>query len=98
MLAMVLSQLRRVQPVPKNDLSGKTVVVTGANCGIGLEAVKHFATMNPARLIIACRNQEKGETALKCAPLHLIIVYVLTVFQISGRTRDGLQEGRALAS
>lgn len=46
------------------DLSGKTVIVLGANVGLGFEAAKHFARMNPGKLILACRSQEKGEAAL----------------------------------
>ncbi|VDC02779.1 unnamed protein product [Peniophora sp. CBMAI 1063] len=51
-------------PVLKADLSGKVVIVTGANVGLGFEAVKHFARMNPAKIVIACRSQAKGEAAL----------------------------------
>ncbi|KAI0790801.1 hypothetical protein C8Q75DRAFT_760737 [Abortiporus biennis] len=47
-------------PVIQRDLSGKTVAIIGANTGIGLEAAKHFARMNPARLILGCRTHEKG--------------------------------------
>ncbi|TFK25282.1 short-chain dehydrogenase [Coprinopsis marcescibilis] len=50
-------------PVVTADLSGKTVVVTGGNSGIGLHTAKHFATMNPGKLIIACRSEEKGRAA-----------------------------------
>jgi len=45
------------------NLSGKSVIVVGANTGIGFEAVKHFAKMKPARLILACRNEKKGQDA-----------------------------------
>lgn len=41
------------------DLSGRTVIVVGTNVGIGLEAAKHFAKMNPKRLICTSRNAEK---------------------------------------
>lgn len=47
------------------DLSGKTVVVIGANAGLGYHAAKHFASMNPARVILGCRSKEKAETAAK---------------------------------
>ncbi|KAK7458152.1 hypothetical protein VKT23_010060 [Stygiomarasmius scandens] len=63
--AMNEEHSRPMPPVVSADLSGKTVIVTGANTGIGLEAAKHFARMNPGKLIIACRSQEKGEDAKK---------------------------------
>lgn len=56
-------QKRPTPPVVKVDLTGKVVVVVGANTGLGFEAAKHFAEMNPARLILTCRNAEKGEEA-----------------------------------
>lgn len=45
------------------DLSGKTVIVIGANVGLGYEAAKHFASMKPTRVILGCRTKEKAETA-----------------------------------
>ncbi|GLB43401.1 putative protein CC1G_02706 Coprinopsis cinerea okayama7 130 [Lyophyllum shimeji] len=57
-------QLKAVPPVAEADLKGKTVMVTGANTGLAFEATKHFARMNPARLIIAARNKAKGEAAI----------------------------------
>ncbi|KAF8350273.1 hypothetical protein F5887DRAFT_423188 [Amanita rubescens] len=51
-------------PVVTADLERKTVVVTGANTGLGFEASKHFARMNPGKLILACRSQQRGEAAL----------------------------------
>ncbi|KAJ7027177.1 hypothetical protein C8F04DRAFT_1399627 [Mycena alexandri] len=46
------------------DLAGKTVLVLGANTGLGLEAAKHFAATNPDRLILACRSASKGQAAV----------------------------------
>lgn len=44
------------------DLTGKTVIVTGGNSGLGFEAVKALAEKS-ARVIIACRSIEKGKDA-----------------------------------
>lgn len=45
------------------DQTGKTAVVTGANSGLGYETVRGLARKN-ANIIMACRNQEKGQAAL----------------------------------
>lgn len=58
-----LDQMAPLPPVLTTDLAGKSVMVTGANTGIGFEAAKHFARMKPARLILACRSEQKGMDA-----------------------------------
>ena len=45
---------------PTVDLSGKVVVVTGANTGIGYETAKALAVMG-AHTIFACRSQQRSE-------------------------------------
>ena len=44
-------------------LDGKTVIITGANSGIGLETAVDMAKRN-ARVILACRSVERGKAAL----------------------------------
>ncbi|KAJ5690024.1 hypothetical protein N7462_004416 [Penicillium macrosclerotiorum] len=48
------------QEVPEVDLTGKWVIITGANSGIGFEAAKTFAKMG-ANLVLGCRNPPKWE-------------------------------------
>ena len=64
-LGFIKDQRWKVAPVEHVDLTGKTVVVVGANVGLGFEAAKHFASMNPKRLVLGCRSQEKGQVALQ---------------------------------
>jgi NAD(P)-dependent dehydrogenase (short-subunit alcohol dehydrogenase family) len=49
-----------VENIP--DLTGKVVVVTGGNSGLGYESVKAFSEKG-AEVILTSRSTEKGETA-----------------------------------
>ena len=44
------------------DLTGKVIVITGGNSGLGFEAAKMFAEKN-AEVVLTSRSIEKGETA-----------------------------------
>ena len=50
---------------PVQDLSGRVILITGANAGLGKESARQLALMRPAKVILACRNLQKGEKAKK---------------------------------
>src|SRR2546423_1350281 len=56
-------QLFQKPTLPKADLTGQTIIVTGANTGLGLDASKHLVRLNVSYLILACRSLSKGEAA-----------------------------------
>ena len=45
------------------DLTGKVIIVTGANGGLGFESAKEFSRKG-AQTILACRNMDKAQAAL----------------------------------
>jgi retinol dehydrogenase-12 len=55
------SQLKTL-PYPDRDCTGKTVIITGANIGLGKEAARHFVRLN-AKVILAVRSITRGEEA-----------------------------------
>ncbi|KAI0183716.1 short-chain dehydrogenase/reductase [Xylaria flabelliformis] len=48
---------------PNVSFSGKTVLVTGANTGLGFQAAQKYAALGADRLILGVRSQAKGEEA-----------------------------------
>lgn len=46
------------------DQSGRTIVITGANTGLGYETARVLSAQG-ARVLIACRSQKKAEDAIK---------------------------------
>ena len=59
------SQFIEYPPEPTKTYTGQTVVVTGANSGLGLEAARWFVKLDAKKVILAVRSQAKGEAAQK---------------------------------
>jgi retinol dehydrogenase-12 len=62
-------------PIPTTSFASKTVIITGANSGLGREAAKHIVGLGASKVILGCRNKTKGnktkgeiENSLKCSP------------------------------
>ncbi|PQE23579.1 short-chain dehydrogenase protein [Rutstroemia sp. NJR-2017a BVV2] len=57
------SQLFKTPAYPTQSFADQTIIVTGSNVGLGLEAARHFYRLNCAKLILAVRSAAKGESA-----------------------------------
>ena len=77
---------------PTGDMTGKTVVVTGANSGIGFETSLGLARLG-AKVIMVCRDPQRGEVArlavadVAATPPTLMIADLLSTAAI--RTLSG---------
>ncbi|KAK0650040.1 hypothetical protein B0T16DRAFT_411069 [Cercophora newfieldiana] len=55
----------KIPPTPSGtDARGKTIIITGANSGLGFEAARQFLLLGASRIILACRSLEKGQQAI----------------------------------
>lgn len=62
-LSSLLSK-RQTKPLFNwKNLAGRTIIITGCDIGIGLEAACNLYDMLPSRLILAVRDTKKGDEA-----------------------------------
>ncbi|KAH7348363.1 putative short-chain dehydrogenase/reductase family protein [Rhexocercosporidium sp. MPI-PUGE-AT-0058] len=52
-------------PYPTKRFTSQTIIVTGSNIRMGLEAARHFVRLDAAKVILAVRSIAKGETTKK---------------------------------
>ncbi|KAK0622395.1 hypothetical protein B0T14DRAFT_535653 [Immersiella caudata] len=62
-------------PIPTHSFASRTILITGANGGLGQETAQHFVRLGASKVILACRSLAKGkitklaiEKALGCGP------------------------------
>jgi NAD(P)-dependent dehydrogenase (short-subunit alcohol dehydrogenase family) len=57
------AQFTKIPQIVPINLSTSTVLITGANSGIGFETAREVLRSKPKRLILAVRSLERGNTA-----------------------------------
>ncbi|KAF2119284.1 hypothetical protein BDV96DRAFT_514799 [Lophiotrema nucula] len=65
MYNLIRSQFFTKLPVPTSSFAGQTVIITGANTGLGLEAARHIVRLGAEKVILAVRTVAKGEAAAR---------------------------------
>lgn len=65
LMKFISDQLFTSLPYPSTPHTDQTIIVTGANVGLGFEAARHYVRLGAAKVILAVRTVEKGETAKK---------------------------------
>ena len=84
------------------DLTNKTIIITGANSGIGKAASIQLAKLG-AQVVMLCRNQERGEQALqdvrsasKNGNVELILVDMSSQTSVCNAVNEFLSKHRRL--
>jgi retinol dehydrogenase-12 len=85
------SQLKPL-PQPTASFTGQTVIVTGSNIGLGLEAARHFARLDAAKVILAVRSITKGEEAAKSIHDSVCRENVCEVWQVDMGNWQSIQD------
>jgi NAD(P)-dependent dehydrogenase (short-subunit alcohol dehydrogenase family) len=62
-LDLLYSQLFVHIPSQTSDFTNQTIIVTGSNTGLGLEAARLLVHLNASKIILAVRTLSKGEAA-----------------------------------
>ncbi|EAR84432.1 oxidoreductase, short chain dehydrogenase/reductase family protein (macronuclear) [Tetrahymena thermophila SB210] len=63
LLILVLFCLKKSKNNKHRNLQGQVIIITGSNQGIGFEVAKD-CSRSGARVILACRNREKSQSAI----------------------------------
>lgn len=91
-IAFMRSQFFTIPPYPTKKYTGQTIIVTGSNAGLGLEASRHFVRLNAAKVILAVRNLEKGEAAKKSIEQSTGRKGVAEVWQLDLASYDSVKD------
>ena len=90
--SFLYTQLFVTLPYPTHSLSGQTIIVTGSNVGLGLEAARHFTRIGAAKVILAVRTLSKGEAAKESIESSTNRKGVVEVWQLDLSNYESVKE------
>lgn len=61
--SFIYSQLFVTLPKPTKDFTDQTIIISGSNTGLGLEAARHISRLNASLIVLAVRDVSKGAAA-----------------------------------
>jgi retinol dehydrogenase-12 len=91
-LSFLRSQLAFHPPFPTSTFEGQTVIVTGANTGLGREAAKHIVRLGAKLVILAVRDLCKGQAASEYVATQTGITDVIQVWQLDLSSFTSVQD------
>ncbi|KAI4740683.1 NAD(P)-binding protein [Aureobasidium sp. EXF-12298] len=91
-LTFLYSQFFITPKYPEQSCKGQVFIVTGANVGLGREASRHLVRLGAEKVILACRNLEKGEAAVKDIEVSTKRTGVAEVWSLDLSSFDSVKE------
>lgn len=74
---ILYNQLFKIPAYPVASFVGQTVIVTGSNVGLGLEAARHFVRLDAAKVIsrfatsLLAKRQSRASNSQPVAPVYV---------------------------
>ncbi|GFF66927.1 retinol dehydrogenase 12 [Aspergillus lentulus] len=90
-MSSLAAQLQSI-PLPTTSFAGQTVIITGSNTGLGLEAARHFVRLDAARVILAVRSVKKGEDAKASIEASTDRKNIVEVWQVDMSNYDSIKD------
>jgi retinol dehydrogenase 12 len=78
-------------PYPTKEFSGQTIIITGSNTGMGMEAARHFVRLNASKVILAVRTASKGLAAKKSIEATTERLNVVEVWDLDLTSYDSVK-------
>ncbi|MCJ1452012.1 hypothetical protein MMC28_002352 [Mycoblastus sanguinarius] len=97
-LGFLYSQFLVTPPKPTKSFAGQTVIVTGSNTGLGLEAARQITALNAAKVILAVRTISKGEAAKRSIEESTGRTEVVEVWSLDLSSYESVKEFAARAT
>lgn len=92
------SQFFVTPPRSNKSFTNQTVIVTGANTGLGLAAARQITELNAAKVILAVRNISKGEAAKTLIETASHRVNIVEVWPLDLSSYESVNQFAARAS
>ena len=77
---------------PSRSFAGQTVIVTGSNQGLGLEAARHIVRLGAEKVILAVRSIDKGNAAKREIEQSTGRPGVVQVWSLDLQSYDGVKK------
>jgi NAD(P)-dependent dehydrogenase (short-subunit alcohol dehydrogenase family) len=87
----IIRAQRTPLPLVTQSCVGQTIIVTGSNTGLGLEAAKHFVELDAMRVVLAVRSLPKGEAAKSSIEAATSRLGVIEVWGLDLASQDSIR-------